>query len=263
MSALRCVRLGVLSVLFLMIVAGCQRPQDRLGEEARKEKAVLPQRLVVGQSVEGRPLECLVFGRGSDVVLILASIHGNEPAGTPLVKALADYLAHNPDLLEGRKVMLMPVANPDGMANGRRHNVHGVDLNRNFPASNFHSGEHFGSSSLSEPESQALHRLLDADRPRRMVSLHQPINYGAPCIDYDGPAKELAEAMAARCDLPLKKLGAQHGSLGSYAGIALGIPIVTVELPKDAGEWSAEELWNRYGAMLLAAVAFPGSGTAR
>ena len=34
-------------------------------------------------------------------------------------------------------VVITPVANPDGFAENVRHNANGVDLNRNFPASNF------------------------------------------------------------------------------------------------------------------------------
>jgi len=247
-------------VLALLLCAGCKPPDERLQTEGTLKDAPLriePQRIVPGSSVEGRPIECLIFGQGEDIVLIMAMIHGNEPAGTPLVRQLADHLTERPGLLEGRMVLLMPIANPDGMARGTRHNIHGVDLNRNFPASNFHPTGNHGSSALSEPESVAIHRVLVTYKPDRIVSIHQPINYGNACIDYDGPGEALAKAMAAQTDLPVKTLGGRPGSLGSFAGITLGIPIITVELPKKASNMSDELLWERYSGMLLAAIHFP------
>lgn len=217
-----------------------------------------PRHTTIGTSVEGRSIECVEFGDGEDVVLIMASIHGNEPAGTPLVRKLVAYLVDRPDLLEGRRLLLLPAANPDGLARGTRHNTRGVDLNRNFPASNYQAAAKHGAAPLSEPESRAFHQFLLKNRPRRIVSLHQPVNYGSPCIDYDGPAEGLARAMAAHGDLPIKRLGGREGSLGSYAGDSLGIPIITVELPKAASQMSAEELWAKYGKMLLAAISYPG-----
>jgi protein MpaA len=239
----------------LLAAAGCQAP-ERV-RTTGKEPTAPPERLVVGNSVEGRPIECLVFGSGGDVVLMLATIHGNEDAGTPLLHRLADYLSSAPAVLDGRRVVLIPLANPDGRAHRRRHNVRDVDLNRNFPASNYQGGLHHGSAALSEPESLAIHRVIGAYHPARMVSIHQPLNSGDACLDYDGPAEVLAGAMAAHTDLPVNKLGCPSGSLGSYAGIVLDIPIITVELPKEAGGWAPEVLWDRYGQMLLAAVVFP------
>ena len=85
---------------------------------------------------------------------------------------------------------------------------------------------------------------------RGWIISSQPIS----CIDYDGPAEELARAMAAVCGLPVRKLGVRAGSLGSYAGVDLGIPIITIELPGSASRLDADELWQRYGAALEAAI---------
>jgi protein MpaA len=236
---------------------GCRAPVERvqMADGERGPVQVAPQQSVIGWSVEGRPIDCLDFGSGSDVTMILATIHGSESAGTPLVRRLGDCLSRRPDLLQGRRVVLIPVANPDGLARGTRRNARGVDLNRNFPAKNYLAADHHGTSALSEPESSAIRQALGAYRPTRIVSIHQPL----ACIDYDGPAERLAEAMAGHVDLPVKKLGGRPGSLGSYAGILLGIPIITVELPAAAGDLDADTLWARYGRMLVAAIRFPES----
>ncbi len=254
-------RHAFLVAVSLTLCTGCAGPRDRVRADrpGTAGEGITAKRVVVGSSVEGRLIECFLLGDGHETVFIMAGIHGNEPAGTPLVARLREYLIEHTEVLEGRRVLLMPAANPDGLIRGNRHNVRGVDLNRNFPATNFQGGRHFGSAALSEPESVAIHRLLLEHRPARVVSLHQPINYGSECIDYDGPGRGLALAMAAVCDLPVKKLGGRHGSLGSYVGLVLGVPIITVELPKEAIDWSEDRLWRSYGEMLLAAVRFRAS----
>jgi len=196
---------------------------------------------------------CSVLGHGQDVTLILATIHGNEPAGTPLVRRLTSHLQQNPDVLSGRKVVIMPVANPDGMAHNSRYNINGVDLNRNFATANRSNSARHGYKALSEPESRAIASVIRQHCPDRIVSIHQPL----ACIDYDGPAWSLTNQLAKQCDLPIKKLGARPGSLGSYAGLSLQIPIVTLELPGSADRLSRESLWQQYGPALVSAVTYP------
>lgn len=236
---------------------GSMRAVDGPRTYALSPSASRPMREVVGQSLQGRPIEAHVFGSGHDCVFILATIHGNEDAGTPLVERLADYLERNPNLYTGRRVVLMPNANPDGMAAQTRGNGNGVDLNRNYPADNFSASDRHGDSALSEPESVAIHDVIQRYHPSRIVSIHQPLRYGSECIDHDGPAKPLAEAMSNHTDIPVRRIGSRPGSLGSYAGVTLGIPIITLELPKEVKGWDAGRLWSSYGDMLLAAIRYP------
>ena len=224
-------------VLVALPVVGCVAQQTR----------------IVGISVEGRPIECRVLGRGNDVVLILATIHGNESAGTPLVKRLDAHLRRHPNLLSGRQVVMLPLVNPDGMAHRSRFNARGVDLNRNFPADNFSGTARHGPKPLSEPESRAIKAVLDEYAPARIVSIHQPTAQ----IDYDGPAEQLARAMGRHTDLPVERIGSLPGSLGSYAGLTRGIAIITLELPRPDQPLSEADLWRRYGRLLLAAITFP------
>jgi protein MpaA len=164
-----------------------------------------------------------------------------------------DHLSQNEGLMRDRRLLIIPVANPDGYAENVRHNLRGIDLNRNFPADNWQTADRHGDAALSEPESAALHRVLENARPTRIISIHQPL----VCIDYDGPGERVAEAMSAECHLPVKRLGGRPGSLGSYAGETLKIPIITVELPEDASGLKADALWDSYGRMLLAGISFP------
>jgi protein MpaA len=197
---------------------------------------------------------------------MLAAIHGDEPAGTLLLKRLAGRLRENPDLMYGRRAVLIPVANPDGLARQSRLNAAGVDLNRNFPDVNRDNDNESGPAALSEPEALAIDEIITEYAPERIVSIHQFTETGPEalserfpkgCIDYDGPAKGLAKHMARYCDLPVKKLGAQPGSLGSYAGLTLEVPVITVELPMHAHMLDSDSLWERYGKALVAAVIYP------
>lgn len=245
-------RRALAGAIFLTGLAGCIPPVER-GPAWVADRSLPWRAWTAGRSVEGRPLECYELGDGPEVVLLMASIHGNEPAGTPLLQELYAYLPAHPEILKGRRIILLPIANPDGYAGARRHNAHGVDLNRNFPAENWSGRQQHGASALSEPESRALRDLLENVKPGRIVSIHQPL----VCIDYDGPAEALARAMSATCDLPVKKLGGRPGSLGSYAGDKLGIPIITVEFDAGASRLGGAALWDRYGKMLLTAITFP------
>jgi len=126
-------------------------------------------------------------------------------------------------------------------------------LNRNFPTANRIDCAKFGFGPLTEPESLAIKKLIGQYRPARIVSVHQPLG----CVDYDGPAKEIAEAVSAASDLPIRKLGAMPGSLGSYAGETLNIPTITLELPADAERLDQRELWQLYKQALLTAIEYP------
>lgn len=207
---------------------------------------------VAGYSVEGRPLEYWTFGQGSRVLFFMASIHGTEGAGTPLLEKLIEWLRANPGALEGKQVIVMPVANPDGLQSGRRYNARGVDLNRNFPSQNRRDTSRFGTEAAPEPETVALVALLERYRPAVTVSIHQPLE----CIDYDGPteAAALAERMAAACGLPVRKLGARQGSLGAWLGEDQQRAVLTMELPAavppDHGR-----LWQLNGGALTAIIA--------
>lgn len=237
---------GFVGSVVLAGLAGCAVPAS--SKAAIATEPIPPNEPVgrdagpVGYSVEGRPIEHHVLGFGAETILIMASIHGNEPAGTPLVERLRAEIADDPSLLDGRRVVLVPVVNPDGLAARRRGNARGIDLNRDYPAANRRD-----KNAPVQPETAAMVALIDRYGPDRIVTLHQPI----ACVDYDGPAESLARSMAAAADLPVRKLGARPGSLGSYAGVDRAIGVVTVELPGAASRWSDEELWRRYGPMML------------
>ncbi len=215
---------------------------------------ITPVTMAVGRSVHGRSIDAVILGDPTApcAALFMATIHGNEPAGTPLMYRLVRVLAAAPEQFHREKVIILPVVNPDGLAAFRRTNARGIDLNRNFAAMNHRANHRSGPIELSEPEANAIADLIERERPRIIVSLHQPLS----CVDYDGPGRELAELMSQATGLPIRKLGARPGSLGSFAGVDLELPIITLELPGAATNWSDDELWDRYGHALLVALRY-------
>ncbi|MDD5458209.1 MAG: DUF2817 domain-containing protein [Phycisphaerae bacterium] len=236
------------SVLTLAIL-GCGE-QNRFGRITLDKSEY--EKLVAGYSIENRPIEITLMGTGQKTTLFIATIHGDEWAGTPLLAELEKYLLVHRELLNGCKVAIIALANPDGFAAATRFNANGIDLNRNFAAFNRVDSERHGYEAFSEPESGTLQRIITELTPKKVITIHQPF----ACIDYDGPAEQLAEAMADRCPLEVNKLGAMEGSLGSFVGVDLNIPVITLELGKMDHTLPAQALWDEYGECILAAIEF-------
>lgn len=175
-------------------------------------------------------------------VLVVGAIHGDEVSSGSVAMQWMGLAAHSPanpnPAIHWR---FIPVLNPDGLLSKppRRVNANGVDLNRNFPTHNWDRDSvtywtqqtkkdprrYPGKKPLSEPESRLLHDEIKWFSPHLIVSIHAP--YGV--LDFDGPI--MPPSKLGR--LYLDQVGIFPGSLGNFAGVKLGIPVVTVELPQS------------------------------
>jgi protein MpaA len=187
----------------------------------------------IGHSIEGRRLRAWRFGsEGAPALLVVGGVHGDEPSSVGATVELGRRLAGGAVGATG-PVWLVPALNPDGLARGQKNSARDVDLNRNFPAANFtpqHQPGYFpGPHPLSEPETAALAALIARAGIGAVVAVHAPL----ACINYDGPAAGWAGRVAAACGWPARPdIGyPTPGSLGSWLGVDLGIPILTLELP--------------------------------
>jgi protein MpaA len=273
-------RFGALTVLPVIVSAwlalpGCEQPETgcivagaapvgpppaQVRRTAQPPLEVRPSErsILLGKSVRGEELRMYILGEGAAVTLILGGVHGDEPAGALVAQRFLDHLRENPSLWKGRSVAVLARANPDGLSAGTRVNAHGVDVNRNFPASNWQNGSNGaaryngGGAAGGEPESQAIMQAVETLRPARIISLHA-ISGGRQCNNWDGPAEDLARRMAARNGYPAKgSIGyPTPGSMGTWAGIDRRIAMVTLELPDGL---SAEECWRANREALLEAI---------
>ncbi len=191
---------------------------------------------VYGASIDGIPLTVYLPDSASAEILVLASIHGDESETTVVVSEALRCLPRS-DL----RAAAILCGNPDGMLRGTRGNARGVDLNRNFPTSNWSPDPVCyktrandprdialspGTQPASEPETSALLSLLERLKPRAIVSLHAAL----ACID-DAGGSHLGRQLAERCALPLiTEIGyPTPGSMGTWAAEQT-LTLVTWEL---------------------------------
>jgi hypothetical protein len=191
-----------------------------------------------GRSVQGRVLFSRDIKAASPQlrILVVGGIHGDEKSSGSLV---LHWIQHANETPSNALWRFIPVLNPDGLLAkpARRMNANGVDLNRNFPTPQWAKEAKFywetrtrrdprrwpGPKPLSEPESRFLHNEIDTFKPDLIVSIHAP--YGL--LDYDGPSAPPPKLGR----LFLDQVGIFPGSLGNYAGVSKGVPVVTIELP--------------------------------
>ena len=191
-------------------------------------------REVVGTSVEGRPIT--VVRRTSEGatrrVLVIGSIHGDERAGMRVVRELVRRAQLPADL----DLWLATTVNPDGTADDRRTNAHGVDLNRNFPyrwGSSPRGATWSGTGPMSEPESVALRTLVQRIDPALVITFHQPL-YGVGANDKGMPT---VRALAAGMRLPVSRFvctGICHGTFTGWVNDRTDGLAVTVEFGRQA-----------------------------
>jgi len=192
--------------------------------------------------VQGQPLLWRDFGPGRPGgpprrILLIGGIHGDEFSSVSVTFQWIGRLAA--DRAQPFHWRVMPLLNPDGLlrAPATRTNAHGVDLNRNFPTPQWEQTalpywarrtgrdprRYPGPAPQSEPETRWLLAHIERFRPHAIVSVHAP--YGV--LDYDGPRDPPQRLGFLRLHL----LGTYPGSLGNYAGLYRGVPVITLELP--------------------------------
>ena len=251
-------RLIIILILILFLVWDCSttrkfRSSGRL-QYTKIEDSQLPWK-IWAKSVQNKNIRFLEIGSGKKTTLIFGAFHGSEPLSAQLAIRFAEYLFEEyADQLDS-KVIIVPITNPDGLSQGVRTNANGVDINRNFPTKNWRKKmrwrKHFpGNYPASEPETQAVIKLIQKFQPDRIISIHTPLRM----VNYDGPARNLAINMAMLNGYPVRKdIGyPTPGSLGNYAGNEKNIPTITLELPRK----SFQKIWEENREALLISLIY-------
>lgn len=201
-----------------------------------------------GRSTLGASLRYIPCS-GKCRLLVVAGIHGEEPETTFLLSRVLRAFEK-----PFESVAFALCANPDGVTLGTRGNANGVDLNRNFPTSNW-SKEPVGSRSIleaprdtllsagvapgSEPETAALVSLIQQLAPATILSMHAPM----ACVD----APECTAMVDSLCEAFGVPWHADigyptPGSLGTWCKEQKSPECITLELPR----MSLEALFDRY-----------------
>jgi len=228
----------------LTVRQACEKISNKLSSVSFKECDSLELTLSGHQSVNNFPILLreyppLAGKTPKGRVLLIGGMHGDELASISVTfKWMHTLKKYHSGLFHWHVVPLM---NPDGalIKKHSRANASGVDLNRNFltPGAEGSALRYWvektkrnkrrypGDEPLSEPESRWLQQEIERFKPDVIVAVHAPFDL----VDYDAPNRDNAPEKIG----PLYKnlMGTYPGSLGNYAGIHLGIPVITMELP--------------------------------
>lgn len=213
--------------------------------------------VVLGYSIDHRPIVAEHLGDPDSHrrVLVVGCIHGSEPAGIAIARALSQAAAP-PEV----DLWVVAALNPDGVAAHRRGNARGVDLNRNFPdrwqrlgppGTPFYSGR----GPLSEPESRIAAALLRRLKPTLGVWYHQALDV----VDNSQGPRALERRYSADTGLPLRPLPDYPGSAVGYENQQLGPTAFVVELPP--GPLAGRQLNANLRALLDVASGAPMSAS--
>lgn len=197
-----------------------------------------------GTSLKGRPLIAYQFGSSGPTTMYVGAIHGNEASSSGLMKAWVSELEANSARTQGKRIIVIPSINPDGVAAGTRTNSRGVNLSRNFPTNNWVSdindtdGQHpggGGASPLSEPEAAALASYTRQVRPSLLLSFHAigSLVAGDPGGYSAGFAARYASMVGYRDVTNSSNSSFEYDITGSYEDWTYrneGIPSMVIEL---------------------------------
>lgn len=142
-------------------------------------------------------------------------------------------------------LLFIPCLNPDGLSQNTRTNANNVDLNRNFPTENWGKNEgenatcddcttayYGGKTPASEIETQFVINIIEKYSPKLILTIHAPYKV----VNYDGPAKDIAEKISTIIGYPAEgSIGyPTPGSFGTYCGVERNIPTITLEMDEEA-----------------------------
>jgi protein MpaA len=235
---------------------------------------------VYGFSVQQRPLVYIEAGKKDSpkTSLIQCGIHGDELPGLPMCMNLIHEILSGVRLPpKETRLLIQPLLNPDGMfaKSPTRANANGVDINRNFPTEDFdkqslaswkrreHSDprKYPGEKANSEPETQAIVRFMDEQKPQKILAIHTPLGF----LDLDSKGQKDQERRARYLAVNMSKnsgnykfitFGFYPGSMGNFAGRERQVPVYTLELPPGNSKPTVDNYWKRFRVALWRAVDF-------
>ncbi len=180
-------------------------------------------------------------------VLFIGGVHGDEPEGVELAQKFLGWLQKNNKSDDFYSWSLIPCLNLDGYSKNERTNSNGVDLNRNFPSTDWSpeakAPRYFpGPNPASEPEVHAVCQLIEKIKPQVIFHFHS----WEPCIVYTGSTGKIWAEIAAedtgytcREDIGYPT----PGSLGQYGWLNHQTPVICIEAQEHS---PLAEIWPKF-----------------
>lgn len=182
----------------------------------------------VGESIEGKPIYSIKYGKGDIKVLIWSQMHGNESTATMALVDLFNFFtksdkydALRTKLSERLEITIIPMLNPDGAERFTRRNALDVDLNRD-------------AASIAMPELKILTDWVSKNKPDWAFNLHDQRN-----IFTVGETSKSATIsfLAASADVEKSMTPARKKSMNLIADMA---DIVETHLSGHVGKYTDE-----------------------
>jgi protein MpaA len=180
-------------------------------------------------------------------VLVIGCIHGNEPAGIAVARALERV--HS-----GADLWIVPDLNPDGRARDTRQDGRGVDLNANWSSEWRRGGRpgdayYGGPRPFSERETRIARDLILRIRPRVTIWFHQHMDV----VWAFGPSTAAGRIYARASGMRLYHHHWLPGTSTNWQNHHLpGTSALTVELP--AGSLLPQQVRRQVHAVLTLAA---------
>lgn len=188
-------------------------------------------KVTYGHSKKKKPLVAYIADPADDKredaqnVYILGAQHGDERnTSRALEYFVRELRLTSDDYRNDRRIIIIPLYNPDGYKRNDRFANERIDLNRDFPSSDGAEG------APKAKETRAFMKLMEKYPPSLMYNLHQPFRVVLHYPEHE----EVAKPFALLSDYPLgSDVGyPTPGSLGTWAR-EQKIPIITVELSRS------------------------------
>jgi len=198
-------------------------------EEPTKKK-IKVRKIEFGESQKGKPLLAYVVDPAAGTkeerenIFIIGAQHGDERNTNRVLDFFVRELKEtSEDFKNERRIIVVPLMNPDGYKRGRRLAEQDLDLNRDYPSKDGHK------DAPRAQETEAFMALMKKYPPTVIYNFHQPFRV---VLHYKGD-EDLAEPFAQLADYPLGT-GVGYptpGSLGTW-GQDNKVRVITVELAR-------------------------------